>query len=102
MVDHPHLREKNTGADLCPACRQDSALDILQSQQNKAAGGWMDTILNLIPGRKQQSANEPSEEAIKRTHEFLRWLHFCTIWAVGELQRGVTAAARGVVESECT
>ena len=52
---------------------QDSALDMLQSQQNKAAGGWMDTILNLIPGRKQQAANEPSEEAIKRTHEFLRY-----------------------------
>ena len=51
---------------------QDSALDMLQSQQNKAAGGWMETILNLIPGRKQQAANEPSEEAIKRTHEFLR------------------------------
>lgn len=51
---------------------QDSALDLLHSQQNKAAGSWMDTILNLIPGRKQQSANEPSEEAIKRTHDFLR------------------------------
>jgi len=58
---------------------------MMQSQQNKAAGGWMDTILNLIPGRKQQSADEPSEEAIKRTHEFLRCdllskcsLHYCT------------------------
>ena len=32
----------------------------------------MDTILNLIPGRKQLSADEPNEEAIKRTHDFLR------------------------------
>ena len=56
---------------------QDSALDMLHSQQNKAAGGWMDTILNLIPGRKQQAANEPSEEAIKRTHEFLRYTPAC-------------------------
>lgn len=54
---------------------QDSALDMLQSQQAKAAGGWMDTILNLIPGRKQQSADEPNEEAIKRTHEYLRYPH---------------------------
>ena len=34
----------------------------------------MDTILNLIPGRKQHSADEPNEEAIKRTHDYLRWV----------------------------
>ena len=56
----------------CHISVQDSALDMMASQQNKAAGGWMDTILNLIPGRKQQASNEPSEESIKRTHEFLR------------------------------
>ena len=32
----------------------------------------MDTILNLIPGRKQLSADEPNEEAIRRTHDYLR------------------------------
>ena len=26
-------------------------------------GGWMDTILNLIPGRRAAASNEPSEEA---------------------------------------
>lgn len=35
-------------------------------------GGWMDTILNLIPGRRAAASNEPSEEAIRRTHENLR------------------------------
>ena len=51
---------------------QDSALDMLQNQQAKAAGGWIDTILNLIPGRKQLASDEPNEEAIKRTHDYLR------------------------------
>lgn len=32
----------------------------------------MDTILNLIPGRKQHASDEPNEEAIKRTHDYLR------------------------------
>ena len=35
-------------------------------------GGWMDTILNLIPGRRAAASAEPSEEAIKRTHDNLR------------------------------
>lgn len=35
-------------------------------------GGWMDTILNLIPGRRAAASSEPSEEAIKRTHDNLR------------------------------
>jgi hypothetical protein len=42
------------------------------AQAKGNAGGWMDTILNLIPGRKQQASAEPSEEAIKRTHDYLR------------------------------
>ena len=33
---------------------------------------WMDSILSLIPGRKQAASNEPSDEAIKRTHDYLR------------------------------
>jgi hypothetical protein len=32
----------------------------------------MDTILNLIPGRKQKITDEPNEDAIKRTHDYLR------------------------------
>lgn len=43
------------------------------AQAKGAGGGWMDTILNLIPGRKQQALAEPSEEAIKRTHDYLRY-----------------------------
>ncbi len=39
-------------------------------------GGWMDTILNLIPGRRAAASNEPSEEAIRRTHDSLR----CSLW----------------------
>ena len=37
-------------------------------------GSWMDTILNLIPGRRAAASNEPSEDAIKRTHDNLRCL----------------------------
>ena len=33
---------------------------------------WMDSILSLIPGRKQAASNEPSDEAVKRTHDYLR------------------------------
>ena len=51
---------------------QDSAMESLMAQQNKAAAGWMDTFLNLIPGRKQAASAEPSEESIKRTHDYLR------------------------------
>jgi len=32
----------------------------------------MDTILNLIPGRKQKITDESNEDAIKRTHDYLR------------------------------
>lgn len=38
----------------------------------QGGGGWMDTILNLIPGRKQKATDEPNEDAIKRTHDYLR------------------------------
>ena len=38
----------------------------------KGGGGWMDTILNLIPGRRAAATNEPSEEAVRRLHETLR------------------------------
>ena len=44
-----------------------------QQQQQQQAAGLMDTLLSLIPGRKAQVANEPSDDSIKRTHEFLRY-----------------------------
>ncbi|KAL4543975.1 hypothetical protein Ndes2437B_g01778 [Nannochloris sp. 'desiccata'] len=36
------------------------------------AGGWLDTMMSLIPGRQRAAAAEPTEAAIRRTHEFLR------------------------------
>ncbi|KAL3151968.1 hypothetical protein ABBQ32_001092 [Trebouxia sp. C0010 RCD-2024] len=42
------------------------------AQTGQGGGGWMDTILNLIPGRKQKITDEPNEDAIKRTHDYLR------------------------------
>ncbi|KAK9829453.1 hypothetical protein WJX72_005963 [[Myrmecia] bisecta] len=57
---------------------KDSGLEAALAAHSKAAagggagGGWMDTILNLIPGRKQQASNEPSDDSIRRTHEYLR------------------------------
>ena len=47
---------------------------MLAAQTSKAAqaGGWMDTIMNLVPGRKQAASAGPSEEAIQAMHENLR------------------------------
>lgn len=58
---------------------KDTGVDGLMSGKAKAAqsSGWMDNIMNLIPGRKQQANNEPSEENIKKTHEYLR----CVFWS---------------------
>jgi len=36
------------------------------------SGGWLDTMIALIPGRQRAAAAEPTEAAIRRTHEFLR------------------------------
>jgi brefeldin A-inhibited guanine nucleotide-exchange protein len=36
------------------------------------SGGWLDTMMALIPGRQRAAAAEPTEAAIRRTHEFLR------------------------------
>ncbi len=44
-----------------------------QQQQQQQAAGLMDTLLSLIPGRKAQVSSEPSDDSIKRTHEFLRY-----------------------------
>ena len=56
---------------------QDPVLEgMLATAAARGAGGWMDTILNLIPGRRAAMAAEPSEEAIRRTHEHLRYALF--------------------------
>lgn len=52
---------------------QDNLMDSLNAKEQHAkAASWMDSILSLIPGRKQASSDEPSDEAIKRTHDYLR------------------------------
>ena len=61
-------------------------MDSLTAKEQQAKQvGWMDSILSLIPGRKQAASNEPSEEAIKRTHDYLRWgslrLPYAHLWA---------------------
>ena len=43
-----------------------------QQQQQQQAAGLMDTLLSLIPGRKAQVSSEPSDDSIKRTHDYLR------------------------------
>lgn len=51
-------------------------LDSLTAKEAQAKQlGWMDSILSLIPGRKQAASSEPSDEAIKRTHDYLRCMH---------------------------
>lgn len=55
-------------------CAQDADAEGLVATNTAKGGGWMDTILNLIPGRRAAASNEPSEEAIRRTHENLRWV----------------------------
>jgi brefeldin A-inhibited guanine nucleotide-exchange protein len=37
-----------------------------------ASAGWLDTIAALIPGRQRAAAGEDPEEAVRRTHDFLR------------------------------
>ena len=57
-----------------------------RAAQTGQGGGWMDTILNLIPGRKQKATDEPNEDAIKRTHDYLRsGLHSCVSNSHGQL-----------------
>ena len=53
---------------------QDETEGMLAAQSSKAAqaGGWMDTIMNLVPGRKQAAAAGPSEDAIQSMHDNLR------------------------------
>lgn len=55
-------------------CAQDADAEGLVATNTAKGGGWMDTILNLIPGRRAAASNEPSEEAIRRTHDNLRWV----------------------------
>ncbi|CAL8462959.1 g2493 [Coccomyxa elongata] len=51
---------------------KDADAEGLVATNTAKGGGWMDTILNLIPGRRAAASNEPSEEAIRRTHDNLR------------------------------
>ncbi|DBA82002.1 TPA: hypothetical protein ACH3X1_007704 [Trebouxia sp. C0004] len=59
------IKMKDPGSD-------PTALAASRAAQAGQGGGWMDTILNLIPGRKQKITDEPNEDAIKRTHDYLR------------------------------
>jgi brefeldin A-inhibited guanine nucleotide-exchange protein len=43
------------------------------ASQQQASSGWLDTIMNLIPGRQKLAADEPNEESIRRTHAHLRY-----------------------------
>ena len=54
------------------ALAQDGDAESLVAASAAKGGSWMDTILNLIPGRRAAASAEPSEEAIKRTHDNLR------------------------------
>jgi len=37
-----------------------------------SSSGWLDTVMALIPGRQRAAAAEPTEDAIRRTADFLR------------------------------
>lgn len=49
-----------------------------------AGAGWLDTIMNLLPGRAKAASNEPNDEAIRRTHDHLRHA-----WGGGGDGRGI-------------
>lgn len=56
-----------------PTTVQDNLMETIGAKEQAAKQvSWMDSILSLIPGRKQAASNEPSDEAIKRTHDYLR------------------------------
>ncbi|GMH32506.1 hypothetical protein BSKO_00340 [Bryopsis sp. KO-2023] len=50
----------------------DGTMDAQSLAQNNKALAWRDLFLGLIPGRRQAKLNEPSDEAIRRTQEYLR------------------------------
>ena len=55
------------------AAWQDNLMEAIGAKEQAAKQvSWMDSILSLIPGRKQTASSEPSDEAIKRTHDYLR------------------------------
>ena len=70
----PHCCQQWGGADQGVALWQDGDAESLVAASASKGGSWMDTILNLIPGRRAAASSEPSEEAIKRTHDTLRCL----------------------------
>lgn len=59
-------------AEHMASLQQDGEAESLIAASAAKGGTWMDTILNLIPGRRAAASSEPSEEAIKRTHDNLR------------------------------
>ena len=74
---------------------QDNPTDILTAKEQQAkAASWMDSILSLIPGRKQTHSNEPSDEAIRRTHDYLRLV--CTRAVLTSVVRVNRASPRWV------
>ena len=56
--------------------------DAQKQAQAAASAGWLDTIMNLIPGRAKLATGEPNDEAIRRTHDYLRWAAWeqCRRW----------------------
>ena len=42
------------------------------AKQQASAAGWLDTIMAMLPGKQRAAAAEPTEEAIRRTHDALR------------------------------
>lgn len=69
--------------DEAGALWQDGDAESLVAAGASKGGSWMDTILNLIPGRRAAASSEPSEEAIKRTHDTLRCLPPTSLLIVG-------------------
>lgn len=61
------------------------------AQAQSRDAGLFSALMGLIPGgRKQQAVSEPSDDAIKRTHDFLR----CVLLG-GSCGAGVCAARFG-------
>ena len=54
---------------------EDTGHEVGGSKEAAAAAeqqGWLDTMMSIFPGRQRAAAAEPTEAAIRRTHEFLR------------------------------
>ena len=77
------LRALYKCADVWILLCQDNPMEAISAKEQALKQvSWMDSILSLIPGRKQAACNEPSDEAIKRTHDYLRWPPVAVRWHV--------------------